>query len=57
MFDKDGDGYIDQEEMGDVFARGSNFRKDFENFWLEMCKEADTNGDGKLDYDEFEKAM
>ena len=43
--------------MKEVFARGSNFRKDFEDFWLDLCKEADTNNDGELDYEEFERAM
>ena len=57
IFDKDGDGFIDEEEMAEVFARGSNFRKDFEKLWLDMCQEADTNGDGKLEYKEFEVAM
>lgn len=54
IFDRDGDGYIDQDEMAEVFARGSNFRKDFEKLWIEMCEDADTNKDGKLEYNEFE---
>ena len=57
MIDKDDNGSIDQKEMQEVFASGSNFRKDFENFWLELCAEADTNNDGLLDYEEFERAM
>ena len=28
-----------------------------EAVWVEMIKEADTNGDGEIDYDEFSKMM
>jgi calcium-dependent protein kinase len=47
-FDRDGDGKIDCEELhtvlGDTFSLA-----DIE----ELLREADTSGDGKLDYDEF----
>ena len=57
IFDKDGDGFIDSDEMAEVFVRGSNFRKDFEQLWNEICADADTNNDGRLDFNEFEAAM
>ena len=43
--------------MESVFARASNLRKDFEDFWKEMCTEADEDKDGRISFDEFEKAM
>ena len=46
MIDTDDSGFIDKEEMKIVFACGSNFRKDFEKFWLRLIDQADTNGDG-----------
>ena len=55
VFDKDGDGFITTEEIqqemgnhGDVFT---------EEQVKEMIKGADTNGDGKIDYEEFVKLM
>jgi len=51
VFDKDGDGQIDEEEMRAAFdwTDGEAFK--------EIIQEADSNGDGKVDYEEFKKVM
>jgi calcium-dependent protein kinase len=51
IFDKDGDGKIDESEL--KAALDSEDTKIFK----EMIKECDTNNDGKVDYDEFAKMM
>lgn len=56
-FDANGDGFITKDEMMDIFARGSNFRHDFEVLWAQMLIDADKDKDGKLHYDEFKEAM
>jgi calmodulin len=53
VFDKDGNGYITSEELALVMANlGEKLSK---AELTEMMKEADTNGDGKIDYAEFVK--
>ena len=51
IFDKDGNGYIDLLELKSVITRMGEPMSDQEAD--EMFRAADTNGDGKLDYDEF----
>jgi calcium-dependent protein kinase len=51
IFDKDGDGKIDESEL-----KAALDSEDTEIF-KEMIKECDTNNDGKVDYDEFAKMM
>ena len=55
IFDKDGDGFITADEIqlemsnhGDVFT---------DQQIQQMMKGADSNGDGKIDYEEFVKLM
>ena len=55
IFDKDGDGFITADEIkqemgnhGDIFT---------EEQVQQMMKGADSNGDGKIDYEEFVKLM
>ncbi|KAH7823171.1 putative EF-hand domain containing protein [Monocercomonoides exilis] len=50
-FDKDGNGFISREELKSVLeAEGEKLSAaDID----EMIKEADTNGDGQIDYSEF----
>jgi calcium-dependent protein kinase len=43
MFDRDGSGTITIEEIKDVFG---GMGKVNENFWKEIIKEVDGNGDG-----------
>jgi calmodulin len=53
VFDKDGNGYITSEELAQVM---SNLGEKLSAGELrEMMREADTNGDGRIDYQEFVK--
>lgn len=53
VFDKDGNGYITSEELAQVMANLGERLTAGE--LREMMKEADTNGDGRIDYEEFVK--
>ena len=55
MFDKDGNGTIDREELRDVMQQlGEKLsEEDIE----EMIQDADQNGDGLIDYNEFVRYM
>ncbi len=59
VFDRDGSGYIDRDEMQDIFKRleTNSFRTLTPSQVDDMLKEADTNGDGKISYEEFVKIM
>ncbi|EGR33828.1 protein kinase domain protein [Ichthyophthirius multifiliis] len=54
MFDKDGSGTISIEEIKDVFG---GMGKVNENFWKDIIKEVDGNGDGQISYSEFKEMM
>ena len=55
MFDKDGNGKISQQELKLVMKNlGENLTDEEIN---EMIREADDNGDGEVDYEEFVKMM
>ena len=51
IFDRDGNGYIDSKELKQVVTRMGHVLTNEEAD--EFMKEADLNGDGKLDYNEF----
>ena len=51
IFDRDGNGYIDAKELKDVVPRMGECLTAEEAD--EFLQEADTNNDGKLDYNEF----
>ncbi|KAI8967427.1 putative calmodulin [Mycotypha africana] len=55
VFDKDNDGYITQDELRTVMTNlGQNLSaQELE----EMIKEADTDGDGRINYKEFGRMM
>merc|ERR1712216_41677 len=53
--DLDGSGYITKEELGQALADGGDATD--ENSLNEMMKEADTDGDGKVNYVEFTRMM
>lgn len=50
VFDDNGDGYIDAKELQSVLG------EDFEHIQA-MINEVDSNNDGKLSFEEFQKAM
>ncbi|XP_062396600.1 troponin C, skeletal muscle [Sardina pilchardus] len=55
VFDKNGDGWIDREEFGDIMrATGEPLMEEEVD---ELMADADTNKDGKIDFDEFLKMM
>lgn len=55
VFDKDGNGSISREELRQVMTSlGMKLTAEEED---EMICEADMNGDGEIDYDEFKKMM
>ena len=50
MFDKDGSGAIDLDEIKVYF--GGNDKS-----WKKVLKDIDLNGDGQVDFEEFKKMM
>lgn len=55
MFDKDKSGKIDANEIKE--AIGEAMAGVDEAIWIQMIKDADVNGDGQIDFDEFLKMM
>ncbi|KAL4231414.1 myosin II light chain [Mactra antiquata] len=55
VFDHDGNGYINAEEMRQVMKNLGEKLTDLEV--AEMIREADTSGDGMVDYNEFIKLL
>ncbi len=53
MFDTDGSGAIEVDELKDMFT----YTGIHEAVWAEMLKEVDENGDGVIEYDEFVNIM
>ncbi|XP_078334909.1 neo-calmodulin-like isoform X2 [Crassostrea virginica] len=49
VFDKNGDGSVSYEELKEVFLARGKSEKDVQDFF----NEADTDKDGKVDYEEF----
>jgi len=56
MFDKDGSGKISAEELKEALGTDETYKHDM-TYWEQMIKEADLNGDGEIDYNEFIKMM
>ena len=55
VFDRNGDGYISKSEFKHCMM---NFGEQFTDEEVEeMIAEADTNNDGKIDYEEFSKMI
>jgi calcium-dependent protein kinase len=54
-FDKDGSGTISIAELQEFFGDSGNSIED--EVWKEMMNEADLNGDGQMDLEEFIKLM
>ena len=59
VFDKDGSGYIERHELHAMFASLStnSFRVPPDTMVDEMIKDADMDGDGRINYAEFVKVM
>ncbi|XP_045062791.1 troponin C, slow skeletal and cardiac muscles-like [Coregonus clupeaformis] len=55
VFDKNGDGYIDLEELKTILE--STGEAITEDDIEELMKDGDKNNDGKIDYDEFLEFM
>ena len=53
MFDKDGDGSINKEELKKVFKQ----IKCDEEVWEELMKEVDKDNDGEINFREFKMMM
>ena len=51
LFDKDGGGSIDASEIAAVLGHNNN---DDESVWAEVVREVDSNGDGRIDFEEFQ---
>jgi Ca2+-binding EF-hand superfamily protein len=56
MFDRDNSNTITPDELMAVLDRGSLSTND-PSFWEELVREADTNGDGVIDFAEFVEMM
>eukprot|EP00330_Aristerostoma_sp_ATCC50986_P000951 CAMPEP_0114579374 /NCGR_PEP_ID=MMETSP0125-20121206/3759_1 /TAXON_ID=485358 ORGANISM="Aristerostoma sp., Strain ATCC 50986" /NCGR_SAMPLE_ID=MMETSP0125 /ASSEMBLY_ACC=CAM_ASM_000245 /LENGTH=105 /DNA_ID=CAMNT_0001770071 /DNA_START=1045 /DNA_END=1362 /DNA_ORIENTATION=- len=53
MFDKDGNGKISPDELKQVLGNNQVYAQKDNSFWNELIKEADIDGDGEIDYNEF----
>ena len=53
-FDRDNNGKISAHELREIFESSSEVP---ENIWRELLMEADTNGDGEIDLEEFKVLM
>lgn len=52
LFDKDNGGSIDASEIAAVL--GHNITDD-DAVWAEVVREVDSNGDGRIDFEEFQQ--
>ena len=59
VFDLDGNGYIERNELASLMASlgSKSFRAPPESLVDELIRDADKDGDGKINYQEFTKAM
>jgi len=55
IFDRDGSGYITRDELKATMARMGEHMSDYQ--LEDMLAEADSDGDGKISYEEFAQAM
>ena len=54
MFDRDGSGKIDAKELAQLLTGESFFKDDLtKEQMMQLISEADINGDGEIDYEEF----
>lgn len=57
MFDIDKSGKISKDELKQVLGNQEGYVEKGEAFWDSIIKEADKNGDGEIDYSEFQTMM
>lgn len=57
MLDLDGSGKISQSELKTVLGSHEDFKDKDDKYWDNMVKDADKNGDGEIDYNEFVEMM
>ncbi|MCL4162107.1 UNVERIFIED_CONTAM: hypothetical protein GTU68_042331 [Idotea baltica] len=57
MFDLDGNGKISKNELKQVLGKDDGYKNYDDNYWDNMIKEVDINGDGEIDYSEFLEMM
>ncbi|XP_015267814.1 PREDICTED: troponin C, skeletal muscle isoform X1 [Gekko japonicus] len=55
IFDRNADGYLDAEELIEIFRASGETVSEEEIDWL--MKDGDKNNDGRIDFDEFLKMM
>ncbi len=54
MFDRDGSGKIDAKELAQLLTGESFFKDELtKEQMMQLISEADINGDGEIDYEEF----
>jgi len=53
MFDKDGNGRITPDEIKSVLGNDDNYKNAEPGYWEKLIQDADLNGDGVIDYNEF----
>lgn len=54
MFDRDGSGKIDAKELAQLLTGESFFKDELtKEQMIQLISEADINGDGEIDYEEF----
>lgn len=56
MMDVDGDGTLTKDELMQVFG-DANVTERGEQIWDEIVASVDSNNDGIIDFEEFERAM
>jgi calcium-dependent protein kinase len=56
-FDKDGDGFITKSELRCMIEDSSSTEAAIEREVNQLIKEVDTNGDGQISFEEFQKMM
>lgn len=57
MLDLDKSGTISKFELKTVLGKHTDFKDKDDQYWENMIKEVDKNGDGEIDYNEFSEMM
>jgi len=57
LFDIKNDGFITANEVKEVLGQDDYYKNKSDTFWDDLIKEADTNNDGLVDFEEFKNMM